>query len=49
VLTLNKPGGTRAVIDLGGSAPAYSGDVPVDSSGRAFFDYLWKLCHCQHP
>jgi VWFA-related protein len=49
VLTLNKPAGTRAVIDLGGSAPAYSGDVPVDSSGRAFFDYLWKLCHCQHP
>jgi len=49
VLTLSKPGGARAVIDLGGSAPAYSGDVPVDSSARAFFDYLWKLCHCQQP
>ncbi len=49
ILTLNKPGGARAVIDLSGSVPAYSGDVPVDSSGRAFFDYLWKLSHCQQP
>jgi VWFA-related protein len=49
VLTLREPGGTRAVIDLGGSAPTYSGEVPVDSSARAFFDYLWKLCHCQQP
>ncbi len=49
VLTLSKPDGTHAVINLGGSAPAYSGEVPVDSSGRAFFDYLWKLGHCQQP
>jgi VWFA-related protein len=49
VLTLSKPDGTHAVIDLGGSAPAYSGEVPVGSSGRAFFDYLWKLGHCQQP
>jgi VWFA-related protein len=49
VLTLREPGGTRAVIDLGDSAPSYSGEVPVDSSARAFFDYLWKLCHCQQP
>ena len=37
VLTLRKPGGTLAQIDLGGSAPAYSGDVPVDSSARGVF------------
>jgi len=49
VLTLRKPDGHRAVIDLGADAPAYSGDVSVDSTGRAFFDYLWKLCHCQQP
>jgi VWFA-related protein len=49
VITLTKPGGTHAVIDLGGSAPVYAGEVPVDSSARAFFDYLWKLAHCQHP
>jgi VWFA-related protein len=49
VLTLRKPDGRKAIIDLGGSAPAYSGELPVDSSGRAFFDYLWKLCHCQQP
>ena len=49
VLTLSEPGGARAVINLGESAPSYSGEVPVDSSARAFFDYLWKLCHCQQP
>jgi VWFA-related protein len=49
VLTLRKPGGTFAQIDLGGGAPAYSGDVPIDASARAFFDYIWKLCHCQQP
>jgi VWFA-related protein len=49
VLTLSKADGTHAVIDLGGSAPAYSGELSVDSSGRAFFDYLWKLGHCQQP
>jgi hypothetical protein len=49
ILTLRRPDGRKAIIDLGGSAPAYSGELPVDSSGRAFFDYLWKLCHCQQP
>jgi VWFA-related protein len=49
VLTLSKPNGTRTLVNLAGSAPAYTGDFPVDSSGRAFFDYLWKLCHCQQP
>jgi VWFA-related protein len=50
VLTLSKPGGgSRAVVNLGGEAPVYSGDVPVDPSARAFFDYLWKLSHCQQP
>lgn len=49
VLTLRKPDGRKAIIDLGAAAPAYSGDVPVDSTGRAFFDDLWKRCHCQQP
>ena len=49
VLTLRKPDGRKAVIDLGPRAPAYSGEVPVDPSGRAFFDHMWKLCHCQQP
>ena len=48
-LTLRKPDGRKAVIDLGTESPSYSGDLPVDSSARAFFDYLWKLCHCQQP
>jgi hypothetical protein len=50
VLTLSKfSGGSRAVVNLGGEAPVYSGDVPVDPSARAFFDYLWKSSHCQQP
>jgi VWFA-related protein len=49
VLTLSKQGSTGAIVDLGGDAPVYTGELPVDSSARAFFDYLWKLCHCQQP
>lgn len=41
--------GAIAVVDLSGAAPGYSGALPVDSSARAFFDRLWKLCHCQRP
>jgi VWFA-related protein len=48
-LTLRKADGRKAIIELAGESPAYSGDLPVDSAGRSFFDYLWKLCHCQQP
>jgi VWFA-related protein len=43
------PAGPGALVELGGDAPAYSGDLPVDPSAKAFFDYFWKLCHCQQP
>jgi VWFA-related protein len=43
------PAGLAVVIDLAGDQPAYSGALPVDSSAKAFFDRLWKLCHCQQP
>lgn len=49
LLTFQNPSGTGALVELGGDAPAYSGSLPVDASARAFFDYLWKLCHCQQP
>jgi len=49
LFTFHSPTGTGALVELGGDAPAYSGNLPVDASGRAFFDYLWKLCHCQQP
>jgi VWFA-related protein len=49
LLTFRNPSGTGALVELGGEAPAYSGDLPVDASARAFFDYVWKLCHCQQP
>lgn len=41
--------GAVAVIDLAGPAPVYSGALPVGPGARAFFERLWKLCHCQQP
>jgi VWFA-related protein len=49
LLTFHSPSGPGALVDLGGEAPAYSGNLPVDASAKAFFDYVWKLCHCQQP
>jgi VWFA-related protein len=49
LFTFRSPAGPGALVELGGSEPAYSGDLTVDPSAKAFFDYLWKLCHCQHP
>lgn len=49
LFTFRNSTGSGALVELGGDAPAYSGNLPVDSSARAFFDYLWKLCHCQQP
>lgn len=39
--------GLVALVDLAGPRPAYTGALPVDASARAFFDRLWKLCHCE--
>jgi hypothetical protein len=41
--------GPTAVVDLNGSEPAYSGDLPVEPSAKEFFGRVWKLCHCQEP
>jgi VWFA-related protein len=49
VFTFHSPAGPGALVQLGGDAPAYSGDLPIDPSAKAFFDYFWKLCHCQQP
>lgn len=49
LLNFQNPAGAGALVSLGGDAPAYSGTLPVDVSARAFFNYLWKLCHCQQP
>ncbi len=42
-------GGVIALVNLAGAQPAYSGALPVDSSARAFFGRLWKMCHCEGP
>jgi len=41
--------GLDAVIDLAGGEPAYSGALPVDVTAKAFFDEVWKFCHCRKP
>ncbi|MGH9686993.1 MAG: VWA domain-containing protein [Candidatus Acidiferrales bacterium] len=49
IFNFHDPSGLVALVDLGGSTPVYSGNLPVDSSAQAFFARLWKLCHCQAP
>ena len=41
--------GLGVLVDLAGDQPAYSGGLAVDASAKAFFDRVWKLCHCQEP
>jgi VWFA-related protein len=48
-LSFRSPSGLAAAVDFSGSAPVYSGDLPVDASAKAFFELLWKYCHCQAP
>jgi hypothetical protein len=43
------PSGLESIVDLTGDQPAYSGALSVDPSAKAFFDRLWRLCHCQVP
>ena len=49
LLTFRTPDGHGALVEVGGDAPAYSGDLTIDPSARSFFDYVWKLTHCQAP
>ena len=49
LLTFRNPTGPSALVELDGERPEYSGDLPVDTSAKEFFDYLWKLVHCQSP
>ena len=49
LLTFRNPAGPSALVELGGERPEYSGDLAVDASAKGFFDYLWKLVHCQSP
>jgi VWFA-related protein len=41
--------GLTAVIELAGSEPSYSGALPVDATAKAFFNEVWRFCHCQKP
>jgi VWFA-related protein len=41
--------GSAVLVDVTGTEPQYTGDLPVDPDGRAFFNQVWKLCHCQQP
>ncbi|MGH9716700.1 MAG: VWA domain-containing protein [Candidatus Acidiferrales bacterium] len=49
VFPFRNPSGSIAIVDLSGPAPVYSGSLAVDPSAKAFFESLWKLCHCEAP
>ncbi|MGD0956843.1 MAG: hypothetical protein ABR953_08415, partial [Candidatus Acidiferrales bacterium] len=46
---LRSVSGPAVLVDVTGTEPQYTGDLPVDADGRAFFSQVWKLCHCQQP
>jgi VWFA-related protein len=48
-LVLRGATGPAVLIDLTGTDPQYTGDLPVDPDARAFFGQVWKLAHCQAP
>lgn len=48
-LVLRGATGPAVLIDLTGTDPQYTGDLPVDPDARAFFSQVWKLAHCQAP
>jgi VWFA-related protein len=39
--------GSEVLVDFTGSEPQYTGQLPVNPDARAFFEQVWKLCHCQ--
>ncbi len=41
--------GPAVLVDVTGTEPQYTGDLPVDPDAKAFFSQVWKLCHCQAP
>jgi len=49
VFHFRNPSGLIAFVDLGGASPSYSGNLTIDPTAKAFFDRLWKLCHCEAP
>ena len=48
-LVLRGVTGPAVLVDLTGTEPQYTGDLPVDPDAKAFFTEVWKLCHCQAP
>jgi len=48
-LVLRGVTGPAVLVDLTGTEPQYTGDLPVDPDAKAFFTEVWKLCHCQEP
>lgn len=48
-LVLRGASGPAVLVDLTGTEPQYTGDLPVDPDAKAFFAEVWKLCHCQTP
>jgi VWFA-related protein len=41
--------GSALIVDVTGTEPQYTGDLPVDPDAKLFFNQVWKVCHCQAP
>jgi hypothetical protein len=48
-VVMGNPEGKIATVDMKGEQPQYLGDLPIDSSARAFFERVWRLTRCQAP
>ena len=48
-LLLESTDGKSLIVDLSGAELQYSGSLTMDETGKAFFQEVWKLCHCQQP
>jgi VWFA-related protein len=46
IFQFRNPSGQSAIVDLTGSEAQYSGDLPVDTSAKPFFEYVRKISHC---
>jgi len=48
-LLLEGADGKSLIVDMSGEELQYSGSLAMDETGKAFFQEVWKLCHCQQP
>jgi len=41
-ICMTSPDGRKAVIDFGGDAVKFSGDLPIEDAAKQFFEYVFE-------